>query len=97
MVEALKPVDHALLGDLHDMFRPIEEIRPDIITLGFNQHFDPGVLRQKLVDRGLDADVTRIPGYPNLVASSSKIVELILATRGPARSDGGHAAGAHQG
>jgi len=82
MVRALKPVDHALLGDLHDMFRPIAEIRPDIITLGFNQHFDEEHLRQGLRDRGLDADVVRIPGYPGSLASSSKIVERILNTRG---------------
>ena len=40
MIAALKPVDHAILGDQTDMFRPIEEIRPDIITIGFNQYFD---------------------------------------------------------
>ena len=83
MVQALKPVDHALLGDLHDMFRPIAEIRPDIITLGFNQHFDEEHLLQKLRDRGLDADVVRIPGYPGSLASSSKIIERILNTRAP--------------
>ena len=85
MVRALRPVDHALLGDLDDMFRPIEEIRPDIITLGFNQHFNEEDLRQKLRDRGLDIDVVRIPGYPGPLASSSKIVEHILKTRGPHR------------
>jgi len=83
MVQALKPVDHALLGDLHDMFRPIADLRPDIITLGFNQHFGEEHLRQKLRDRGLDADVVRIPGYPGSLASSSKIIERILNTRAP--------------
>jgi len=83
MVQALKPVDHALLGDLHDMFRPIADLRPDIITLGFNQHFDEEHLRQRLRDRGLDADVVRIPGYPGSLASSSKIIERILNTRAP--------------
>ncbi len=82
MVEALKPVDRALLGDLHDMFLPIAEIKPDIITLGFNQHFDEGHLRQRLRERGLDADVVRIPGYPGPLASSSTIVGHILTTRG---------------
>jgi FAD synthetase len=81
MVQALKPVDHALLGDLQDMFRPITKIQPDIITLGFNQHFDEGQLRQRLRDRGLDADVVRIPGYPGSLASSSTIVGHILKTR----------------
>ncbi len=88
MVRALKPVDHASLGDLHDMFRPIAEIRPDIITLGFNQHFDEENLRQRLRDRGLDADVVRIPGYPGSLSSSSKIIERILNTRAPPRPTG---------
>ena len=91
MVRALKPVDHAILGDLHDMFKPIEEIRPDIITLGFNQHFDEKELRQKLRARGLDADVVRYPGIP-VRLPSSKIVEHILNTRGvtrPADPSGG--------
>ena len=48
MVAALKPVDHAVPGDLHDMFRPIREIKPAIITIGFNQHFDEA----KLVEIG---------------------------------------------
>lgn len=88
MVRALRPVDHAVLGDLHDMFRPIEEIRPDIITLGFNQHFDEENLRQRLRDRGLDADVVRIPGYPGPLASSSRIIECILKTRACPTGDG---------
>ena len=83
MVRALKPVDRALLGDIHDMFRPIAELKPDIITLGFNQHFDEENLRQRLRERGLGADVVRISGYPGPLASSSKIVEHILKTRGP--------------
>ena len=83
MVRALKPVDHALLGDLHDMFRPIAEIRPDIITLGFNQHFDEEDLQKRLRDRELDAEVVRISGYPGSFASSSKIVEHIFRTRAP--------------
>jgi len=81
MVAALKPVDHAVPGDLHDMFRPIAEIRPDIITLGFNQHFDEERLRQNLRERGLDAEVVRISAYSGSLASSSKIIERILNTR----------------
>ncbi len=81
MVAALKPVDHAILGDLHDMFRPIAEIQPDIITLGFNQHFDEEHLRQNLGERGLDAEVGRIAGYFGSLASASKIIERILNIR----------------
>lgn len=88
MIQALKPVDHAVLGDLHDMFRPIKEIGPDTITLGFNQHFNEDALQQKLRGRGIDADVVRISGYPGSLASSSKIVEHILNTRAPSRPGG---------
>ncbi|WP_332448466.1 adenylyltransferase/cytidyltransferase family protein [Methanoculleus sp.] len=88
MVRALRPVDHAVLGDLHDMFRPIEELQPDIITLGFNQHFNEENLRQRLRDRGLDADVVRIPGYSGPLASSSRIIECILKTRAFPRPTG---------
>ena len=52
MVAALKPVDYAVLGDLHDMFRPIREIKPAIITIGFNQHFDEEKIVGDLLTRG---------------------------------------------
>lgn len=84
MVEALKPVDHALLGDNTDMFRPIETIRPDVITLGFNQNFDPVVLTEALKVRSLSAEVVRIGGYGDRVlCSSRRIVQRIIETRGP--------------
>ena len=63
MVQALKGVTRAVLGDRDDMFRPIREIRPDIITLGFNQHFQEERLRNALKERGLDIRVVRIGEY----------------------------------
>jgi len=82
MVQALKPVDYARLGDLEDMLRPIEEIAPDVITLGFNQHFSEEALSSALERRGIDAEVRRVgaysgPGY----AGSRRIMERILETR----------------
>lgn len=64
MVRALKPVDHAILGDLHDMFKPIEEIRPDIITLGFNQHFDEKEPGRNSGPVGLTRTSSGYPGIP---------------------------------
>lgn len=37
MIESLKPVDLAILGDLNDFKKPIERINPDIIFLGYDQ------------------------------------------------------------
>ena len=83
MIAALKPVDHAILGDLTDMFRPIEEIRPEIITIGFNQFFDEENLRSQLAERGLAAEVVRIGKYADGdLASSRLIVQRIIRARG---------------
>jgi len=83
MVTALKPVDHAVLGDQDDMFRPIEEIKPDIITIGFNQLFDETNLTRQLKERNLPAQVVRIGKFAcGEVCSSRLVVERILAKRG---------------
>jgi len=82
MIRALRVVDHARLGDFTDMFRPIEEIRPAIITLGFNQHFDEQTLTDGLASRGLSVQVVRIGQYAGEgICSSRKIVEAIIRTR----------------
>jgi len=82
MVRALKPVDHARLGDLEDMFRPIEEIAPDVITLGFNQHFSEETLKTALARRGIDAEVCRVGAYTGpWYAGSRRIMQRILETR----------------
>lgn len=79
MVEALKPVDHAVLGDLHDMFRPIREIQPAIITIGFNQHFDEAKLVADLRSRGIGSEVVRIDQYPgDSCSSTSRIIRKVL-------------------
>ena len=83
MVAALRCVDHAILGDKTDMFRPIDEIRPSIITIGFNQHFDEANLRQQLTARGLFAEIVRIGKYgDDELCSSRLVVQRIVEKRG---------------
>lgn len=72
MVAALKPVDHALLGDETDMFLPIEQISPDIITLGFNQHFQEERLSKALRSRDLNPLIVRIKEYADAPFCSSR-------------------------
>ena len=82
VVQALRIVDHARLGDPVDMFRPIEEIKPAVITLGFNQHFEESRLAAALSERGIRARVVRIGEYQgDPICSSRKIVERILEIR----------------
>ncbi|HJJ46666.1 MAG TPA: FAD synthase [Methanocorpusculum sp.] len=76
MIKSLKCVDHAILGDTEDMFKPIREINPDIITLGFNQYFDENKLKKQLKERGLCADVVRIGAYTgSKFTSSTQIID----------------------
>jgi FAD synthetase len=83
MVAALKPVDHAILGDKTDMFRPIKEIRPDVITIGFNQHFDEETLHLQLSERGLAPEIIRIGKYEDGDLCSSRfVVQRIIEVRG---------------
>jgi FAD synthetase len=83
MVAALRCVDHAILGDQTDMFRPIEEIRPAVITIGFNQHFEEEKLMQQLAARGLTAKIVRIGKYgTDDLCSSRMVVQRIVEKRG---------------
>ncbi len=83
MVAALKPVDHAILGDKTDMFNPIKEIRPSVITIGFNQHFDTIKLHQQLIERGMSPEIVRIGKYAEEDLCSSRfVVQRIIEVRG---------------
>ena len=82
VIQALRVVDFARLGDAADMFRPIEEIDPAVITLGFNQHFSEEQLRDALKERGIGAKVVRIGEYTgDSCASTRRIIDQILDTR----------------
>ncbi|MFA4877332.1 MAG: adenylyltransferase/cytidyltransferase family protein [Methanoregula sp.] len=82
MVAALKPVDHAMLGNKTDMFRPIEDIHPDIITIGFNQMFSEANLEEQLRARNLTPRVIRIGKCPDgNLCSSRLVVQRILDKR----------------
>ena len=63
VVRALKMVDRAVLGDEKDIFKPITEIKPDVIALGNDQDFDERELKKELEKRGLKTRVVRIEKY----------------------------------
>lgn len=85
MVGTLKPVDRALLGSEESIFEPLNEIRPDVVTLGHDQHYEEDDLRGKLRERGFDAEVVRVSGREERedeILSTSSIVEKVLRERG---------------
>jgi FAD synthetase len=79
MVQSLKVVDRAVLGEEKDIFRTVELLKPDVITLGFDQHFDPAVLATELSRRGLSPRIVRIEAHePCDLCSSRRIVARVL-------------------
>jgi FAD synthetase len=79
MVQALKVVDIAVLGQELDIFRSIELLQPDIITLGFDQRFDPALLEAEISRRGLRPKIVRIEANEACdLCSSRRIVARIL-------------------
>lgn len=78
VVDALEMVDDAVLGSEDSIFDSVERIQPDIITLGYDQPFDPGELEEKLEQQGFDGiDVVRIGEYKGAVTSSSQLKERL--------------------
>jgi FAD synthetase len=79
VVQALSMVDHAQLGSEHDIFEPLAFIKPDIIALGYNQHFDENKLREDLRKRNIPSQVIRLPYQDSgkLSATENIIREII--------------------
>lgn len=79
LVAALKPVDRAIVGkETGDMFDIVREIKPDIITVGYDQPFEPGVLEKELAKRGLKVKVVRLPHLDHDLDGTRKIITKII-------------------
>lgn len=85
MVEALKPVDMAVLGHRGDYYKIVEELQPDIIALGFDQAYDEAAVEAKCRERGLDCQVVRLPHFVGDLDGTRKIIERV-ARRAAERS-----------
>ncbi|MCI5973940.1 MAG: FAD synthase, partial [Candidatus Methanomethylophilus alvus] len=79
IVEALKPVDRAIIGhSTGSIFDVVREIGPDVIVLGFDQHFDEEKLKKDLKDNGLgDIRVVRATETADDLNATRRIVEKI--------------------
>lgn len=79
LVASLKPVDTAIVGkeggEIYDIVR---EVRPDIITLGYDQPFEPTQLEKDLAARGLKVRVVRLPQLDHDLDGTRKIIAKII-------------------
>lgn len=63
LIRELRIVDEVYLGREGDMYAIVEEIRPDIITLGYDQIHDETQIKKELQKRKLDVKIVRLPKY----------------------------------
>lgn len=78
LVESLKPVDKAVLGGEGDVYKIVEEIKPDIIALGYDQAHDADKITGELKNRGLDVKVVRLAELNGDLDGTRKIIKKVV-------------------
>jgi FAD synthetase len=85
MVEALKPVDRAVLGSTTDIYETVVQERPQIIALGYDQIWNEAEVEAECARRGVPLKVVRIRAYPHDELATRRMVERIRERGPPAR------------
>ena len=79
IIESIKYVYRAFLGDEYNIYRSIEEVKPDIIILGPDQPLSEESLIKELEKRGISCEVLRLSKRVNEpLASSTNIIKEVL-------------------
>jgi FAD synthetase len=89
MVGGLKPVDVSVLGYEGDTLRIVEEIKPDVIALGPDQHHDEQRIKMEMAKRGINLEVIRIKEYKECELNSTKAILQRIIERNYPNSRGG--------
>ena len=63
LIKELKVVGEAYLGHEDDMYEIVEEIRPDIIALGFDQIHDENKIKSEMEKRKISTKVVRLEEF----------------------------------
>ncbi len=77
MVEALKPVDRAVLGHEGNIYDILDEIRPDVIAIGFDQVHNEQRILEECRKRGLSTTVVRLLRSEGDLDGTRKIVRKV--------------------
>ena len=76
VVQNLKPVDLALLGDKSDPYKIVKRLRPDIIALGYDQIHKEDEIQNHLGSMGLKTKVVRLKAVIPKVKTSLIISKI---------------------
>lgn len=80
-LKSLGLADKVILGNKGDKLKVVEDEKPHILCLGYDQAFFTEKVRERLKERGLDVEVVRIPAFrPDIYKSS--ILRQKQASRG---------------
>jgi len=78
MVEALKPVDRAVLGSTTDIYETVVAERPQVIALGYDQVWNEKEVEGECARRGVPVRVVRIGPLMHDELATRRIVDRIL-------------------
>jgi len=79
LVQGLTPPDRAVLGKHDaDISQSVTDIQPDIITIGFDQAFEPEKMEADLKSRGIDVKVVRMPHLDHDLDGTRKIIRKVI-------------------
>ncbi len=81
LVQALKMVDRAVLGDKRDIYKSVERFRPDVLAMGYDQQPLTRVVQAELDKRGLRARIVRCKPFKPHMHKSTKIKQRIRKGR----------------
>lgn len=81
LIKELKVVDEAYLGHEGDIYSIVEEIKPDIIALGFDQIHNENTIKEELKKRKLNVQVVRLSKYEggSDLEGTRRIIQKVIA------------------
>ena len=81
IIKELKMVDEAVLGHEDDMYATVEDLKPDIIALGYDQIHDEKKIERELKKRNINAKVARLPKYSGMedLSGTRRIIGKIIS------------------
>lgn len=74
-VRSLSIVDKAVLGKEGNIFDIVNEIKPDVICLGYDQKVSKEELEKELEKHGIKAEIFRLPAHKPHIYKSSQIAK----------------------
>jgi len=75
LIQALSPVDRAVIGYEGDKYEILVELRPDFLVLGYDQAYDPKQIEAELRARGCNTQVIKLDCYSD--QSTSQTIQKI--------------------